>query len=310
MDVNLEYYKTFYNVATYGNMTKAAAMLNLTPPTVSKTIQLLEQQLNCRLFNRNGKGVVLTEEGAALFQKVKPALDLIKSAEDEIDSVNKMQKGKLRIGMSDIMTCVLSDSGLFERFFTEYPNVELIIRKQSPAETNKSLACGEIDLAVMSLFKKTVRENIQSHEVGGFGNVAVVGKKFEFLSQTPLSLKELNEYPLVFWQHAYGVTEKFEEMYSKYDLSFNPRIVVSSLDALVRLVLSGIGYSILPNIYAKGYIDDGRLFPLKLVDTEMFGGSICIFTPKNVPLRQSAQVFIEMLKEHIEENKTKYSAEI
>ena len=67
MDINLEYYKIFYYVAKYRNMTKAAAALGSNQPNVTRIMKLLESQLNCRLFIREARGISLTREGEQLF---------------------------------------------------------------------------------------------------------------------------------------------------------------------------------------------------------------------------------------------------
>ena len=58
MDVNFEYYKIFYYVAKYGNITKAAAALGSNQPNVTRIMKLLESQLNCRLFIQIGRAHV------------------------------------------------------------------------------------------------------------------------------------------------------------------------------------------------------------------------------------------------------------
>ena len=60
MNVNFEYYKVFYYVAKYGNITKAAAVLGSNQPNVTRVIKLLESQLSCRLLIREAWGISLT----------------------------------------------------------------------------------------------------------------------------------------------------------------------------------------------------------------------------------------------------------
>ena len=63
MNINLEYYKIFYEVAKEQNITKASENLHISQPAISKTIKLLEEKLGGTLFVRTKKGVILTEEG-------------------------------------------------------------------------------------------------------------------------------------------------------------------------------------------------------------------------------------------------------
>ena len=64
---NLEYYRAFYTVAQTGNVTKAAELLCLSQPAVTRSIHRLEESLGCKLFTRVSRGVRLTVEGTALF---------------------------------------------------------------------------------------------------------------------------------------------------------------------------------------------------------------------------------------------------
>ena len=63
MNSNFEYYKVFYYVAKYENLTKAAMVLKTSQPAVIRTIHNLENELGCRLFIRSKKGMRLTTEG-------------------------------------------------------------------------------------------------------------------------------------------------------------------------------------------------------------------------------------------------------
>ena len=62
MNSNFEYYKIFYYVAKYENLTKAASVLKTSQPAVTRTIHNLENDLGCRLFIRSKKGMQMTPE--------------------------------------------------------------------------------------------------------------------------------------------------------------------------------------------------------------------------------------------------------
>ena len=63
MNSNFEYYRIFYYVAKYGNLTKAASALQTSQPAVTRTIHKLEAELGCRLFIRSKSGMELTPRG-------------------------------------------------------------------------------------------------------------------------------------------------------------------------------------------------------------------------------------------------------
>jgi DNA-binding transcriptional LysR family regulator len=72
MTSNFEYYKIFYYVAKYGNLTRAAAALNTSQPAVTRVIHKLEADLGCRLFIRSKSGMELTAEGSRFWNTSAP----------------------------------------------------------------------------------------------------------------------------------------------------------------------------------------------------------------------------------------------
>ena len=80
--MNYEYYKIFYFVGKHKNITKAAAELYSSQPAVTRAIQNLENELNCRLFVRNKTGVEFTHEGRTLFDYVSVAQSQLLKGEE------------------------------------------------------------------------------------------------------------------------------------------------------------------------------------------------------------------------------------
>ena len=92
-------YKVFYAVAQSKSFSKAANLLYISQPAVSHSIKELENQLNTKLFFRNKKDVLLTEEGQKLLGYVKSAFDNIMLAEQMLLETNKDLTGVIKIGI-------------------------------------------------------------------------------------------------------------------------------------------------------------------------------------------------------------------
>ena len=84
MSNNMNLYYIFYEVAMTKNISKAASDLYISQPAISKAINRLESNLECKLFTRNSRGVVLTNEGEILFEQIKEAVEAIKEGEEKI----------------------------------------------------------------------------------------------------------------------------------------------------------------------------------------------------------------------------------
>ena len=82
--MNLELWKLFYEVASAGNITKASERLHISQPAITKQIKKLEEDLNCKLFIRTQKGVILTNDGELIFQDIKNDLNAFELAEKSL----------------------------------------------------------------------------------------------------------------------------------------------------------------------------------------------------------------------------------
>ena len=91
----------FLAVAQEENMTRAAARLHLTQPTLSKALKSLEAELNARLFVRHSFSIELTDEGRLLRDRARDLVGLADKIEDEFRSIDNQLAGELRLGMAE-----------------------------------------------------------------------------------------------------------------------------------------------------------------------------------------------------------------
>ncbi len=145
---NLNNYRIFYTVATFGNISRAADALFISQPAISKSISKLEEGLNIKLFTRTSKGVKLTEEGKILYQHVNRAFESINQAEEEIKRINDLGIGQLKIGVStSLCKHILLD--YLKDFINENPHIKVIINCHSTLNTLKLLQEGKIDVGLI-----------------------------------------------------------------------------------------------------------------------------------------------------------------
>lgn len=125
-NVNLNLYKTFYDVAKCGSISKAAETSYTSQPAVSKSIKKLEEVLSTQLFYRNLNGVELTEKGKELLYFVEKSYNNLIIAERNMLETENLERGKLSIGMpSNIGSFYLFDKII--DFHNRFPNIEITI---------------------------------------------------------------------------------------------------------------------------------------------------------------------------------------
>ena len=97
-NINLNLYRIFCKVAQSKSYSEAAEKLGLSVPNVSTQIANLEEQLNLKLFNRENKGVTLTEDGKELYEIVNKSISGFDFAEKLAKNKNDISSGCIKIG--------------------------------------------------------------------------------------------------------------------------------------------------------------------------------------------------------------------
>ena len=296
MKTSLEYYRTFYYVATLQNMGKAASLLCLSAPSVTKTIQILEQQLDCQLFVRSKKGVTLTPEGQALYERVNPAFNLLMRGEEEIELLNSLARGLVTIGVNEASNKYFLLPVVIQKFRSMYPGVRVKIVHISSYDIKDSIDSGRIDFAVAGIPQSGIGE-LDVRDLFVAHNIAIAGPNYDFLTGRKLSLTELSQYPLVFVSNDFSIRDYYLQIYAKQGLEFVPDIETPSLDIQLQAVQLGLGYSYVPDLYVNKHINDGSILKLDLDIEQPTSCSVCLSTYKNRQLSKAAQTFVDILLE-------------
>lgn len=146
-NINLNLYKTFYDVAKYGSISKAAQYEFTSQPGVSKSIKKLEEELGVQLFYRNLNGVELTDKGKELLYFVEKSYSNLVVAERTMLETENLERGKLSIGMpSNIGSFFLFDKVI--NFHKKYPNIEITIITGSTSKLINLLDSHKVDFVI------------------------------------------------------------------------------------------------------------------------------------------------------------------
>ena len=98
-NINLNLYKTFYDVCKNGSFSKTAEFTYTTQSAISKSIKKLEDDLGMQLFYRNSNGIELTDKGRELFYYVEKCYGNLLTAERIMLETENLERGKLNIGL-------------------------------------------------------------------------------------------------------------------------------------------------------------------------------------------------------------------
>ena len=257
MDINFEYYKIFYYVAKYGNITKAAAALGSNQPNVTRIMKLLEAQLNCRLFVREPRGISLTEEGELLYSHVEIAYRHLINAQEEIYRQDSGRCGTVEIGVTETALYLFLLNAL-RGFKLEYPAIRIKIHNHTTPETVGHLISGKLDFAVVTT-PFEVPKNVSCVKVLDFEEILVGGMQYENLRKGALELEEIKNYPWVGLGKESAAYRWYKDFFISHKIDIEPDMEVATFDLILPLIENNFGIGFVPGKLAQPLLEKGRI---------------------------------------------------
>ena len=148
MSINLHHLRLFAAIVENGGFTKAARVLRLSQPAISKSLTELEKQLHVSLIERSGKSFVLTEAGRALYARAGELFGVEREAERELRELRGLKRGALRVGASTTIATYILPAYL-GRFRTRHPGVRIQAVNANTRRVLKLLLEFRVDVALV-----------------------------------------------------------------------------------------------------------------------------------------------------------------
>lgn len=293
MDINFEYYKIFYYVAKYGNITKAAAALGSNQPNVTRTMKLLESQLHCKLFVREARGIRLTEEGKMLYSHAEIAYKHLWSAQEELCRQDSQVCGTVEIGATETALHLLLLDMLHD-FKTEYPAIRIKIHNHTTPETLKSLTSGGLDFAVITA-PFAAPKNVLCEKALDFEEILAGGTQYQNLCGAPLELKDAPGYPWIGLGRGTATYELYRNFFIEHGIDMELDMEVATSDLMLPLLQSNLGIGFVPEKLAAPLLEAKKLVRIP-VNCTLPKRSIHIVSDKGRGKSLAAELFYKYLK--------------
>lgn len=294
MDINLEYYRVFYQAAKLGSITMAAEQLCISQPAVSQAVKQLETALGSRLFVRTSKGVHLTQEGQLLFGYVERGLTMIVDGEQTLRRMQDLDTGEVRIGASD-MTLQFYLLPYLEKFHEQYPGIKVSVSNAPTPETMRSLHDGKIDFGVVTT-PASPSGDVRLIPVRSIRNVFVAGERFQYLKGQTLSYSRLLTLPCILLEGNTS-TRVFTDRYlEERGMKLAPEFELATSDMIVQFALRNLGIGCVVRDFAAEALESGRLFELRfnqMIPKRQF----CVVTSNRAPLSAAAGKLLKIMRE-------------
>ncbi len=284
----------FLSVADVGSLSKAAVLMSVAQPVISRQIKRLEAELGVELFYRNGRGTVLSEEGKRLVVHVRSAMDALQQARSEIAAARSTPRGIVVIAMPPSIGWVLT-TALVRRCRTEHPDIHLHMMEGFSGHVAEWLSTGRIDIGIVydAPRRPTLSaEPLFADELVLLGPTSDPAK----VGDAPVAAARLGEIPLILPAQPHGLRVLVDEVLAKLGVPPKLELEVEAMTATLSLVEQGAGYTILSETAAQHLLGTGRIRSWPIV-APVITRQLVLATSTQRPMSVATRVVSRMLRE-------------
>lgn len=252
--MEIRHLEFFLEVARQKSFGKAARMLHISQPSVSKAIKEMETELGKVLFHRSNKFVQLTDAGEAILEQASQIAASFKNLKSALDGEESARTGKIHIGIPPI-TAITTLSSVFGEFQSSYPRIQLHLYENGPRRIEAFLLDGILDFGVFT------PENEVDFECVWFErdpHWLVVNAGHDLAKKKTVRYRELDGQPLVIYTPEYKLYNNILDRCRKAGATPKIRLETTQLEMMTQMVAAGIGVAFLPEKICRK-IDGGPL---------------------------------------------------
>ncbi len=255
--------RTFVTVTDARSFSKAADLLYLTQPAVSKRIAALEDELGSRLFDRIGRKIVLTEAGKELYPRAKRILLELDDSRRAIVNLSGNISGRLSFGTSHHIGLHRLPPVL-SRYSKDFPAVDLDIRFLDSETACSAVEHGELEIAIVTM-PTSAMQNLVIIPVWNDPLCVVVGRDHPIAADPDntdqgISPSAIAQYPVILPGANTFTREIIDAEFRKFGISLRVKLATNYLETIKMLVSIGLGWSVLP----KSMLGDQDLILLQV----------------------------------------------
>lgn len=241
--MNLRYLRYFVGVAEDLSFSRAAVRLNISQSALSRQVQLLEQDLGVRLFDRIGRRIALTPAGRDLLDRCYIILRNVESFCSRAEELAGGSTGFLRVGATP-QTLESLISRFLPRYREKYPDVEVSLVEDGAASLLQQVETGTVQVAIAA---RAPGSHLHGSVLFPLGVLAVVPSGHPLMARTAIDITEIAEEPLLLLRKEFMSRQLFDGACQVAQM--RPRIIIESASphCLLSLAAVDLGVAIVPS---------------------------------------------------------------
>ncbi len=255
--------RTLIHVVELGSLSKAAERLHIAQPALSRQIRLLEAELGARLFERHGRGMVVTEQGQEVLRHALRIMSELNEIRSTVADENAPLRGHVSIGMPPTASDILSEP-LVSAFRGAHPEATLRIVSAYSGHLLDWLQRGDIDAAILYDPANARTLHVQPLLEEAFFLIGPAGSGLVRDQARPFA--ELAKRKLLLPSSGHGLRSIIDRHAREQGILLDIKVEADGYSTLKSLVANGHGFTVLPRAPIHEDLASGRLCAAPLTD--------------------------------------------
>ena len=284
------------------NISRAAESIHTSQPGVSKQIQLLEEEIGVKLFQRNGKRLSgLSEPGIRVYESIVEIMREVKNIKNISDEYERKDSGSFTIATTHTQARYKLPV-VVESFVKKYPKINLNIHQGDPAQVTAQILNGEADVGIATE-SISLNDKIFCIPCYSWNRCLVMPKDHPLLKVEDITLKHLATYPMITYDYAFTGSTIVSKVFKEANIQ--PNIMLTAIDADVIKTYVSLNLGV--GLIAEMAFDENK-------DKNLVSRDVSHLFPTSttyIGIRQDTFIrgftfdFIKMFTPHMEENELK-----
>jgi LysR family transcriptional regulator, nitrogen assimilation regulatory protein len=299
--MDLKQLEYFRHVAELGSFTRAASFLSVVQPALSRQVRQLEVELGQNLFDRNGRGVVLTDAGTRLLEHTRGILMQVGRARQELEDQRNGDSGHVVLGLPPSLGRSVTVP-LVKAFGRLLPNATLATVEGLSAYMLEWLSIGRVDCALVYNAPASAAVDVQPLLDDPLFLIAPPAPTLKRKARKSIALTELADYPLIIPSRPHSMRMSVENALAGVERKIKVAHEIECIPAIIDLVRQGHGYGVLPLNAVRAAQRAGEVRVVPIV-APVLQTSLCIAIsaqrPKSPLMRKAVEVIRDIVREEI-----------
>ncbi|MGC7102929.1 LysR family transcriptional regulator [Amycolatopsis lurida] len=265
--MDLKQLKALVTVVEVGSVTRAAELLHLVQPAVTRQIRTLEQELGMPLFERTRHGMRPTAAGENLAERARRALVELDRARAELAPTPGVVSGIVTLGLLESAAELLAAS-LVSAILRDHPGIELRLLTAYSGQLQRWLDDGDVDLSLLYDLTNTPSLNVTPLVHEKLWAVAAPASGLD--PAKPVPFAEVAAHPLIVPTEGHALRTLVEEASRQAGVEIDISVQTNAMSLQKHLALGGHGWTVLPGIGIAGDVANGTLSAAPVREPEVW----------------------------------------